>query len=274
MADKMISVRPDHRSYSRVSYLRQIHGDYAGAIEAMEMAVQAGVPGSEERAWSALTLGQLHEAAGDQTTARKIYTSILEERENYPFAIGAIAWLDLAEGDIAAGEKGFLQAAAVIPEVDFYIALSEIAKHRAGADYATDKNYQESIATVLEMFQDDIDHGHIMDMSLVDFHLRTTGNYKKALDYAVKEFNARPENIDVNKMMAISHYFLNNYDDAAQHLQKTAVSNNTTNDTEILSALIAYKQGKPGAMARLKKSMRSPQHVDDLILQEAKNILS
>jgi hypothetical protein len=37
-ADKMISIRPDIRSYSRASYLREIHGDYPGAIDAMKLA--------------------------------------------------------------------------------------------------------------------------------------------------------------------------------------------------------------------------------------------
>ncbi|MDP9041009.1 MAG: hypothetical protein M3N30_03445, partial [Bacteroidota bacterium] len=41
-ADRMESVRPDIRSYSRISYLREIYGDYPGAIEAMKMAVNAG----------------------------------------------------------------------------------------------------------------------------------------------------------------------------------------------------------------------------------------
>ncbi|HET6992555.1 MAG TPA: tetratricopeptide repeat protein, partial [Bacteroidia bacterium] len=42
MADKMISIRPDMRSYSRVSYLREIYGDMPGAISAMKLAVSAG----------------------------------------------------------------------------------------------------------------------------------------------------------------------------------------------------------------------------------------
>ena len=32
MADKMVSIRPDIRSYARVSYLREIYGDMPGAI--------------------------------------------------------------------------------------------------------------------------------------------------------------------------------------------------------------------------------------------------
>ena len=46
-ADKMVSVRPDLTSYSRISYVREILGDYPGAVEAMRMAVTAGGPGDE-----------------------------------------------------------------------------------------------------------------------------------------------------------------------------------------------------------------------------------
>src|SRR6186713_2381991 len=38
-ADKMVSIRPDLRSYSRVSYLREIYGQVQGAIDAMKLAV-------------------------------------------------------------------------------------------------------------------------------------------------------------------------------------------------------------------------------------------
>src|SRR5688572_5372634 len=65
MADKMVSVRPDLRSYSRVSYLREIHGDNAGAIEAMKLALSAGVPGMEQTEWIRINLGQLYEHVGD-----------------------------------------------------------------------------------------------------------------------------------------------------------------------------------------------------------------
>ncbi|MEP6582749.1 MAG: hypothetical protein ABJA90_00720, partial [Ginsengibacter sp.] len=44
-AEKMVSIRPDIRSYARISYLREIHGDYPGAIEAMKLAVDAGGAG-------------------------------------------------------------------------------------------------------------------------------------------------------------------------------------------------------------------------------------
>ena len=58
-ADIMMSIRPDMRSYSRVSYLREIHGDYPGAIEAMKLAVDAGPPGDEATEWARSSTGKI-----------------------------------------------------------------------------------------------------------------------------------------------------------------------------------------------------------------------
>jgi tetratricopeptide (TPR) repeat protein len=83
MAEKMISIRPDIRSYARVSYLREIHGDYPGAIEAMDMAVKAGYPGLEQTAWATVKLGELYEQTGELDKADRIYQAALQERPNY-----------------------------------------------------------------------------------------------------------------------------------------------------------------------------------------------
>jgi tetratricopeptide (TPR) repeat protein len=48
-ADKMVSIRPDIRSYSRISYLREIYGDIDGAIDAMKLAVDAGSPDTSRK---------------------------------------------------------------------------------------------------------------------------------------------------------------------------------------------------------------------------------
>src|SRR6187200_3147145 len=63
-ADRMISIRPDNRSYARIAYLREIHGDIPGAIEAMKMAVDAGAPGDENTEWCRVQLGRLFEKTG------------------------------------------------------------------------------------------------------------------------------------------------------------------------------------------------------------------
>ena len=46
-AQKMVDLRPDTSAYSRIAYLRSLHGDTLGAIKAMRVAVRAADPGIE-----------------------------------------------------------------------------------------------------------------------------------------------------------------------------------------------------------------------------------
>ena len=90
-ADKMVSIRPDIRSYSRISYLREIYGDIPGAIEAMKLAVDAGSPGSESTEWARVQLGKLYEQLGEMKYAEMYYTISLENRPGYPYALAGLA---------------------------------------------------------------------------------------------------------------------------------------------------------------------------------------
>ncbi|MGI8884779.1 MAG: tetratricopeptide repeat protein [Pyrinomonadaceae bacterium] len=57
-AQKMVDMKPNIASYSRISYLRSLHGDTKGAIEAMKMAISAGNPQNPESiAWCRVHLG-------------------------------------------------------------------------------------------------------------------------------------------------------------------------------------------------------------------------
>jgi len=197
MGDKMVSVRPDIRSYSRISYLREIHGDLDGAIEAMSMAAESGYPGLEQTAWAKLTLGQLYEKKGATEVASKIYDSILQERENYPFAIAALGKIELENKNYQEAEELLLKAANIIPEVGYYIDLAHVYK----ATEQTEK-FTKTTDEVLVMLQDDVDSGHNMNLEYADFYLNVRTDLDKAKTYAEKEYEKRPKNVDVNKMMA------------------------------------------------------------------------
>ena len=196
-ADKMVQIRPDLRSYSRVSYLREIHGDVAGAKKAMERAVKAGAPGYESTAWARLTLGELHRRYGEPDAAAAQYRTILKERPNYPFAIAALAELEMDKGNYAEAEELLDEAAGIIPEVGYYIQLADLYK-------ATGRT-EEMKATETEIFamlQDDVDSGHNMDLEYAAFYRDHFKDYDKALEYVEREYAKRPANIDVNRMMA------------------------------------------------------------------------
>ena len=219
-ADKMNEIRPDLRSYSRVSYLREIHGDTEGAIDAMERAVRAGAPGYESTAWARLTLGGLYERYGQPEKAAQEYSTILQERPNYPFAIAAQASMAREAGNLEEAEALLNQAKDIIPEVGYYIQLTEIYKELGRTDEmeATEKE-------ILAMLQDDVDSGHNMDMEYATLYRDHFQDYPKALEYMLDEYAARPANIDVNRVLATIYHRMGDDERARDHLRKAAATN-------------------------------------------------
>ncbi len=197
MADIMISIKPDLRSYARISYLREIHGQIPEAIEAMKMAIQAGIPGYEDSAWAMLTLGGLYERYGDPKKAKALYEEILAERPDYPFAVNALAGILLKDKDNKKAEEITLKAINIIPEVSFYTQLAEIYKIEGRTEEMT-----KIMDEVFVMLEDDEKSGHNMNLEYAHIYLDILEKPDMALEYAQKEFQKRPDNIDVNRVLA------------------------------------------------------------------------
>lgn len=123
---KMVDLRPDIASYSRVSYLRELHGDMPGAIDAMSRAVVAGNPGSEARAWAQVQLGLLHFDQGDLTRAETEFSGVLSYLPNYPHALAALARIRNAQGNTSAAIQLYERALNLLPAPEHAQALGEI----------------------------------------------------------------------------------------------------------------------------------------------------
>ncbi len=67
--ETLVDRRPDAAALARVSYLREIHGDTAGARLAMQQAETAASGNADEAATIAVLVGDLALADGDATTA-------------------------------------------------------------------------------------------------------------------------------------------------------------------------------------------------------------
>ena len=195
-ADKMVSIRPDLRSYSRVSYLREIYGMKTEAIEAMEMAVEAGFPGYEETAWAGLQLGQLYQKIGQMDKAKTQYLQILNERPNYPFATAALAEIEIEKQNYPEAEKLLKEACRVIPEVGFYEQLAHLYFKTGETEKA-----EKLIPEILAMLKDDIESGHNMNMEYAAVYRDLVKDFDKALEYALAEYELRPKNRDVNELI-------------------------------------------------------------------------
>ena len=235
-AEKMVMIRPDLRSYARISYLREIHGQQEEAIDAMQLAVQAGYPGYEETSWAQLELGHLYARYGQPAAAEREYRAILEHRSDYPFAISALAELRLAEGDYAAAEELLKKACNIIPEVGFYVQMAELYRH-------TDRieSFEVKISEILAMLQDDVESGHNMDLEYADLYLDLQEDYVAALTYARRAFEARPNNIDTNRKLALVYARMGNSEAAKKHYERAAVTGSKHPELLELREILADK---------------------------------
>ncbi|MBK7233750.1 MAG: tetratricopeptide repeat protein [Saprospiraceae bacterium] len=222
-ADKMVSIRPDLRSYSRISYLREIHGMIDESIEAMKMAVEAGSPGSEEKSWAALQLAQLCFRYDKVREAESILNQILTEREDYPFAIGALAEINMKEKNYEEAERRLIEACQIIPEVSFCVNLAEIYKIQN-----RQKELDSILLVIKEMLNDDIAHGHNMSLEYSELFLNFYSDPTKAMEYIKKDLEMRPNNIDINLLLA-KIYALSKDKEKAEFAIEKAMATNSKN---------------------------------------------
>jgi tetratricopeptide (TPR) repeat protein len=269
-ADRMESVRPDIRSYSRISYLREIHGDYPGAIEAMQMAVNAGGQGDETTEWTRIQLGRLYENTGDLQNAKMHYTIALTERPDYPFALAGLARLAVAE-------KNYPAAIALYKKADSMINDFSIKEEWADAyTLAGQKERADSLMDLViaklnkdeQSGQKDENIGHYADRELAYAYLKVY-HYDQALEHALLEYNRRPDNIDVNETVAWVYYCKKQYQEALPYL-RTALKTHSENPVLLYRAGLIYAKAgnKNEAKNILKKAMSTDSNIAMLLKKE------
>jgi len=231
MCDKMLNIKPDLRSYSRASYLREIHGDIAGAIDAMRMASDAGVYGHENRAWVLYNLANLYLQKGKTDTAAFIYNGILQERPNYAYAYAGLAKIDIIKGKFDDAVKNLRKASHNLDDHSFIEQLSDL--YLAMNNKNEEEKYNE---IVFREFEEHQNGGWNVDREFAAFCLNHNLNLEEALSRAEEEYSNRPENIDAIDTYAWALYKNGNIDKALKIISK-ALKFNSSN------ALIHYHAG-------------------------------
>lgn len=122
---RMVDLRPDLASYSRVSYLRELHGDVDGAIAAMQLAVTAGGPVPENVAYVQVLLGNLYFNRGDLAGAEAQYQAALRADPGYVNAVAALARLRAAQRRWTESVALYRQAILVYPLPQYVIGLGD-----------------------------------------------------------------------------------------------------------------------------------------------------
>ncbi len=213
--DRMLSIRPDLRSYARASYLREIHGQTDGAINAMMLAADAGLIGEENRAWTLYNLGNLFLNMGKLDSAEYIYKGILEERPDYGYALSGLADINIAKKNYPKAIELLVKAAQLTPNHIFVEKLADIYKAMGDKE-----NEQEMIDKVLQAFEQHEKDGYDIDKEYAVFCSNHEINLEEALQKAKREYERRPLNIEALDAYAWALYKNGRSDDAIQFIER------------------------------------------------------
>lgn len=269
-ADKMVSIRPDLRSYSRIAYLREIHGDIHGAIEAMKMAVDAGSPGDENTEWCRVQTGKLYEQLGKTKDAAMHYIIASENRTDYPYTLAGLARVAIAEKDYTKALSLFERAVSVMPDHTFKEGIAEVYTLMGQEEKA--KSMANDILEQMKKLATG-DKGQNEDHEMAHAYMGVK-NYEKALEYALKEYNRRPANIEVNETVAIVYYKKGEYAKALPYIENALKTNCKNPELLKQAAFIYAKTGdKTKAKMFLIEALKINPTLSSDLEKEGKEIL-
>ena len=119
----MVDRKPNLAAYARVSYFRELHGDLAGAVDAMRLAVAAGGPALENVAYVSALLGELERQLGHPRASRRAFERSLARVPGYPRPPSR-AWLGL-NGNTARSIERRRRIVEKLPLPEYVIGLGE-----------------------------------------------------------------------------------------------------------------------------------------------------
>jgi len=276
MCDKMISIRPDARSYARVSYLREIHGDLNGAIGAAKLAVAAGYPGLEQTEWTRMILAHLYENKGQLDSAEIQYKMALTERPDYAFAIAGLGKIAKLKGNYKLAIACYEKAKNMINEYSFEDELTDL--YILNNEPTKAKKSSGQVVAMLSPLADSDEsssaHGHYADKELAYAYLKVP-DVEKALEHAMIEYERRPDNIDVCETVAWVNYKKGNFTEANALIDK-ALKTNCQNPTLLCHAgLIKIKVGQNAkGEVLIKKAIQTNPYLDTELQKEAKKFIA
>ena len=148
--DRMAALKPNASSYSRVSYAREVTGDVPGAIETMELALDASIGRPEASAWTAVELGKLHWSVGRVSPAAASFKLALQLVPGYAPALDALARVEAARGRTERAIALQRQAVEAIPLPHLVAQLGDLL---AVAGRPADAKEQYALVGAIEQLQ-------------------------------------------------------------------------------------------------------------------------
>ena len=184
-AQTMVDLRPDSSSYARVSYLRSLHGDTQGAIDAMTSALKAANPNDPESiAWCHVQIGSELMNAGKLEEAEREFDIALLIFPGHSLALQAKARARVAAGDLHGAvaiyerEPNSADAAQALGDLFSRLGDADAAK----AAYGKFETLEHENAALERSWR-----------HLINFWLDHDQNLGEALRLASDEYNSRKD---------------------------------------------------------------------------------
>ena len=265
----MVDLRPDMSSYSRISYIRELHGDIDGALKMMQSAVDGGTPNSESTAWTRTQLGNLYFNTGDLQRAEAEYMQTLSDRPNYVYALAGLGRVRAAQGKMDEAIKLMTQATQVMPLPEFVIALGDLYQVNGDPDSA--QQQYNLVGAIEKLFKA---NGVDLDMEIALFNADHDRGLPATLELARKAYANRPS-IHAADVLAWSLYKTGHYEEAQSFSQK-ALQLGSKDALKLFHAgMIAYRLGdKAQAIEYLEQALAINPHFSILYADEAQRTLN
>jgi tetratricopeptide (TPR) repeat protein len=172
----MARLKPSLSSYARISYARELVGDFPGARLAMSRALDAARGQQEPFAWTAVQLGKLEWMRGDVPAAERWYRLSLRAFPGYVYGLDALAQARAAQGRLRAAIDLERRAVDAVALPQFVATLGDLYR-TAGEPAAAHRQYAtidvierllvaNGVKTDLETALFDVDHGRDLPAAL------------------------------------------------------------------------------------------------------------
>lgn len=136
-AQKMVDIKPNSTSYSRVAHIRSIFGDQAGAVEMYTAAARSTDPkDAEGQSWCLVQLGDEYFKYGKFVEAEKVYDEALSVFPDFYMALAAKGKLRAAQNDFDGAEKFLKAVLDRVPNVETAVLLGDIYSRKGDTDKA------------------------------------------------------------------------------------------------------------------------------------------
>ena len=207
-----------------------------------------------------LYTGKINEAAA-------LYQQSLSFRPDYPHAEMGLARVDKLNKNYPSAIVHAKKAITQMSEAAFVSFLGELYELNGEQDKA-DKVFSDVIKLLAEAQNKPV-VGNISHNAAREFAMAymDAKQYDKALEYAKKDYDIRPDNIDANDLMAWINYKKGDYKSAMVYSDKVFTTKIKSADMLYKASLINSKAGNSAKAEELKKeALAISKYIDPKIM--------